>query len=198
LAERRIIAFWENQAGYIHERWGAGDWDVPVLDRIIQTYRPGSILDIGCGSGRLFGLYLQHGISNILGVDISEEALRLARERYPNVVTRLGRLEDTVRPTEAFDLMISNRVLQHVPTRSIAQVVQQLCSVGRLIYINELSASDNESEEFSMVRHDYERLFAANGWNVLERGTMEDQTYLLIQAPTRSDPSVAPTQAHGE
>ena len=41
----------------------------------------GAVLDLGCGSGRLFGSLLQRGVQRLVGVDGSPALLRRARER---------------------------------------------------------------------------------------------------------------------
>lgn len=185
----RLAGFWDRQAPAIHEQWGRGDWDYAVLGSILQAYRPASVLDIGCGSGRLFPLYNRHGVGRVLGIDLSETALAIARRDYPAVATQQGRIEDAGLPPEGFDLIVSNRVLQHVPRERIIELVERLCVAGRLVYLNELSSSDGLAEEFFMFRHDYQGLFGAHGWRVAEQGLIGRQTYLLLQAPGVTSPA---------
>jgi SAM-dependent methyltransferase len=182
-ADKRIAAFWERQASSIHEQWGRGDWDFELLGKIIQTHCVSSILDIGCGSGRLFPLYRRYGINRVLGIDISAEALAIARRDYPDVFAIQARIEEVALTNDSYDLIVSNRVLQHIPTTRINQVVKRLCTAGRLAYLNELSESDGLPQQFFMVRHDYETLFGVHGWQVIERGLLGNQTYLLFRAP---------------
>lgn len=58
----------------------------------------GAVLDLGCGSGRLFASLLQRGVSRVVGVDGSPALLRRARQRVaadPALATALdgGRLQ---------------------------------------------------------------------------------------------------------
>lgn len=178
---RRLAAFWERQAGVVHARWGRSREDNEVVGRILGTYRPASVLDIGCGTGRLFDVYRQCGVQDIMGVDISAAALEWAHREHPDVATVHLPLQQAafVRP---FDLIISNRVLQHIPRCDIGLVVEKLCTVGQFVYVNELSASDGVPEDCFMVKHDYETLFRAHGWQMSERGHIGRQTYLVFQA----------------
>lgn len=70
-----IKRFWENSAHSIHQEWGRDQTDYAVLATVISRYHVRSVLDAGCGSGRLFELYERCGITRIVGTDISETAL---------------------------------------------------------------------------------------------------------------------------
>jgi SAM-dependent methyltransferase len=174
-----ISSVWEQQAELIHRQWGHTTHDFAVISRLLAQHRPQTLLDVGCGSGRLFGLYLQHGVTKPVGLDISAQALTLANERYPAIQTIQGRVEDLNYPTGYFDLAVCNRVLQHVPPHAIDLVVGQLCAICRQLYINELSESDQLPEEFFMFRHDYPRIFAKFQRGIVEEGRIGKQTYQL-------------------
>jgi SAM-dependent methyltransferase len=181
---QRVVAnFWEEQAIVIHQQWGEDTHDFAVLSALFQQYgshdAPLSILDVGCGSGRLFGLYQTNGINDIVGLDISEKALALANERYPTVPTIQGKVEDLDFPAERFSLAICNRVLQHIPPNLIAAATGKLATICRMVYVNELSDSDQLREEFFMFRHDYPTLFAEHGLQLIASGTLGKQTYSL-------------------
>jgi len=135
--------FWEMYAEEIHEKWGRISNDYQVLSAIIDKYKPASILDVGCGSGRLFRLYQEKGISDVIGIDISEKALKLAKKDFPNVKTMKMRLEDMDFEHNRFDMAISNRTLQHIPRQNIDTVIKKICFCCKSVYINELTDSLN-------------------------------------------------------
>lgn len=54
----------------------------PVWEKALD-FAEGSLLDLGCGAGQLARLALDRGMKYQKGVDFSEEAVRLARERCP-------------------------------------------------------------------------------------------------------------------
>lgn len=182
---KRVVAdFWEEQASIIHEQWGADRHDFAVLQTILARYgaahQPVSVLDVGCGSGRLFGLYQASGVSNIVGLDISEKALALAAARYPTVPIIQGKVEDLDFPADHFSLTVCNRVLQHIAPNAIAGAVEKLCTISKLVYVNELTTTDGQREEFFMFRHDYPALFARQNCQVADRGIIGKQTYYLF------------------
>jgi 2-polyprenyl-3-methyl-5-hydroxy-6-metoxy-1,4-benzoquinol methylase len=78
-------------------------------------FRLRRLLDFGCGSGRLFPLYLENGIYETVGLDVSAKTLAMCRERYPSDSVRsvdgLSPADDSL---SAFDLIVCNRVLQHI------------------------------------------------------------------------------------
>lgn len=183
---RRVVAdFWEDQAAIIHAQWGEESHDFAVLNAIIaQSVQPQpapAILDVGCGSGRLFGLYRANGIADVVGLDIAEQALALANERYPDVPTQQGKVEDLDFPADRFTLAICNRVLQHIPPNAIQQAIGKLCTIAQMVYVNELTASDQLNEEFFMFRHAYPALFAQQGLRLAESGQIGQQTYYLFK-----------------
>jgi ubiquinone/menaquinone biosynthesis C-methylase UbiE len=96
-----------------------------VRDIESQLYRLKSrdaALEIGCGPGRLLRPLSRH-FREIHGVDISDEMVRLARERLrdvPNAHTHLGSgagLE--MFPDAKFDFVYSYAVFQHIPSREV-------------------------------------------------------------------------------
>lgn len=183
---KRIVAdFWEEQATIIHEQWGADRHDFEVLGHLFKAHlatdRPRSLLDVGCGSGRLFGLYQNNGIEDIVGLDISEKALALAIERYPTVTTIQGKVEDLNFPPKRFSIAICNRVLQHIPPNSIVGAIEKLSTICELVYVNELTESDQQREEFFMFRHDYPALFAQQNCQLVDSGIIGKQTYYLFR-----------------
>jgi SAM-dependent methyltransferase len=185
---KRVAAFWDRLAQPLDHQWGRGQWDFEVLGRIITDYHVRSVLDIGCGSGRLFPLFRQLAINPILGVDISPQALAIAGHNYPKIATQCARLQDLSLADDEFDLLVSNRVLQHIAPGEIGSVIAKLCKISPLIYLNELSASDQINESFWMFIHDFDRMMQEHGFVRAEQGRMGSQTYALFrrrQIPNR-------------
>ncbi len=79
-------------------------------------------LEIGCGPGRLMRP-LSRYFKEIHGVDVSDEMIRLARERLaqtPNAFVRHCSGSDLAMfPEDKFDFVYSYAVFQHIPSRDI-------------------------------------------------------------------------------
>ena len=174
--------YWEGRAVDIDEKWGQGEGDYPVLAEVIASVRPKSILDVGCGSGRLFPLYDQLHIPEVVGQDISEEALRIAAARHPfaNISSTSLDIFSLDYSVGHFDLIISNRVLQHVQPEAIWRVLAKLASLGKSLYLNELTDSDGLEETYYMFRHDYRALLERHGFAVVSSGSIGKQVWSLF------------------
>src|SRR3954470_3279254 len=79
-------------------------------------------LEIGCGPGRLLRPLSRH-FTEIHGVDVSDEMIRLARERLrdtPNAHPHHGSGADLrIFPDGKFDFVYSYAVFQHIPSRDV-------------------------------------------------------------------------------
>ena len=58
--------YWDLRANDIHESWGEDPFDYAILGDVINYIKPSCILDIGCGSGRLFNLYSRLKLTSYL------------------------------------------------------------------------------------------------------------------------------------
>jgi len=91
--------------------------------------RPGgSVLDLGCNSGRDTRQLLDLGY-RVTGLDVSEQALRLCREQCPEARTIKMSLLDLADLKEQFDGIWFTYVLVHVPFRLVPQALAALDSV---------------------------------------------------------------------
>ena len=92
-----------------------------------------TLLDVGCGSGTLLGLLKQRGF-RVTGVDLSEEAARVAQEENGvRVVT--GSLLQAAFSDESFDFVTLFHVMEHVPNprEVLAEAFRILRPRGALI-----------------------------------------------------------------
>ena len=81
-------------------------------ERFGKTARP-SLLDIGCGVGRLHPL-LAPIVGRLAGTDVSGEAIERARADNPGIEYRLGRDETLPFADAAFDVTTAVCVVHHV------------------------------------------------------------------------------------
>jgi SAM-dependent methyltransferase len=108
-----------------------------------------AILDLGCGSGRLFPAFLDGGATRIAGIDGSPALLERARariERDPRLraASEIGALElslgdvRTARAHDRFDLVVLAGVLSHLDgptdaTRALANARSHLADGGAVV-----------------------------------------------------------------
>src|SRR5205085_1480036 len=88
----------------------------------------GSVLDVGCNSGRDTRQLLDLGY-RVTGLDVSEQALRLYREQCPEARTIKMSLLDLADLKEQFDGIWFSYVLVHVPFKLVPNALAALDSV---------------------------------------------------------------------
>lgn len=102
----------------------ASGWDADMIrdDGIIDTILEGAcvapgkhILDVACGTGVLFGDYLKRGAASVTAVDISEEMVKIAREKYPGQVRVLQGDAETLDFERKFDCILVYNAFPHFP-----------------------------------------------------------------------------------
>ncbi len=70
------------------------------------------ILDLGCGTGWLAGILGHFGPTT--GVELSDEAMKIAAQKYPYVEYIATDFYEWDHPKEYFDIVISQEVIEHV------------------------------------------------------------------------------------
>jgi SAM-dependent methyltransferase len=167
---------WESQAPILHNRFGYLSHDFPVLGRVIDKTRARSVLEIGCGSGRLVPVYLTHDVQTIWLQDVSERALDLCRQRFfcqKHIRYYHGTVQSmqiSVQP----DLIVANRVLQHIlDDREIDKILNYLTSITRYFYVNEAGIEEAISINWRYLKgRDYVKIFRDLGCKLIEEDVL--------------------------
>lgn len=174
--------YWNYRARDIHETWGEGSVDFEVIRNVIKRINPTRVLDIGCGSGRCFPLYFQEGIVEIVGQEVSKDALQMCKKRFFTQQYTLVNeyIHELDYPDKYFDLVISTRVLAAVLPERIAETIKKLCKWSCFIYLNEMTDSDYVGPLNYWYKHDYYKLMIQNGFFLIEQGNIGEQTWVLF------------------
>jgi SAM-dependent methyltransferase len=100
------------------------EWTSRCLAR--EGYEPSSIVDYGCGTGTGTGhLLTSFPKATILGVDVSENSLNVARESHPServAFEHLGRFHYE----NQYDLVFCNGVFHHIHTDERADALMRI------------------------------------------------------------------------
>ncbi len=111
----------------------------PEIRKIAADVKEGaSVLDVGCGNGRLLEVFKDKKI-NYLGFDNSEELIKIAKNNYPTShflvadILNLEQVED-----KKFDYVFCLAVIQHIPSRelrleALRQMAKRLNENGNLV-----------------------------------------------------------------
>ena len=106
----------------------------------------GKILDVGCGNG-VDCMYVKNKGFKIVGVDMSEKMLDIARSKYPEIEFRLGDMRSLQFDQNEFDGIIASCSLIHIPKKDIPKTLGQFTRFlkhGGAIYIQLQSGTSEE------------------------------------------------------
>lgn len=115
---------------------GAGEWE--TLQALLPDLTGKRVLDLGCGYGWHCIYAAEHGAVSVLGVDLSEKMLAVARQKtqFPQVQYCCAAMEDVEAPEESFDLVLSSLALHYVPdfTPLARKIANFLSEGGQFIF----------------------------------------------------------------
>src|SRR4030042_3032670 len=97
------------------------------IKNALHPLRNEKILDAGCGTGYLLNFITSKTAVGI-GIDISEDAINTARNRYPHLIFKTGELTKLPFADNSFDKIICFNVIEHIgdQDKSIQELVRIL------------------------------------------------------------------------
>lgn len=103
---------------------------------LVQTYEPATVLDGGCGTGRLAIELARRGVE-VIGVDADPDMIEAARAKAPELTWLAVDLADLALPWRVDVVVLAGNVVPYVPaTRRpavVAACARHLVPGGRLI-----------------------------------------------------------------
>src|SRR5262249_12082791 len=132
-------------AGYSRlERFGAG-WQRAVEHADLMALLPGvegrRVLDLGCGTGQLARHLAEVGAAEVIGVDVSERMLEVARTEcaHPRVLYRRESVDALTFVPARFELVVSSLVLHYLDDYAglMRRIAQWLTPGGVVVYSTE-------------------------------------------------------------
>jgi SAM-dependent methyltransferase len=173
-----------NTKSYWDNRFVSGDWEQKsgrnqtqqfansqILELNIDRDFSGTILDFGCGLGDAFPIYrIAYPNAKLIGLDISEEAIKKCKETYGNLGEFICGDHLAV---PVVDIIIASNVFEHLSNDSeIAIELKKRCKILFIIvpYSEELSL-DNEhvnsynENSFNSFLNKTFKIFKSKGWS---------------------------------
>ena len=115
---------------------GAGEWK--TLRPMLPDFTGKRVLDLGCGYGWHAFYAAENGAEKVLGIDLSEKMLAVAREKntFPNVRFARGAMEDVRFPDGSFDAVLSSLALHYVKDYAelVSRVYRWLAPGGAFVF----------------------------------------------------------------
>ncbi len=158
--------------------------DVHGEATLVDAYEPVSVLDAGCGTGRV-AIELARRGRQVVGIDLDPAMLAVARQKAPELRWVQGDLADPSLPLEpVFDVVVlAGNVLIFVAPGTeaavIAHMARQLAPGGRLI-----AGYSLEPGRLTLAEHDAAAagagLLLEDRWATWDRGPFgPDDTYAV-------------------
>jgi SAM-dependent methyltransferase len=101
---------------------------VPIVDELVA---PGSVVDVGCGTGAWLAAWIDHGVADVIGIDgdhVPRSELALPADRFrPADLTRPPVLE------RSFDLALCLEVAEHLDPDDGDALVAYLVSLAPVV-----------------------------------------------------------------
>jgi 2-polyprenyl-3-methyl-5-hydroxy-6-metoxy-1,4-benzoquinol methylase len=122
-----------------HKNIKNGDRKIRKLKRILAPVlarAPGrSFLDIGCNTG--FGVEAARRLGHkATGIDLSGEAIEIARQLYPENVFVAGRAQDFAAGGAQYDAVLCREVIEHMTeVHSFMSALARLMKIGGVLWL---------------------------------------------------------------
>ncbi|MFW6458929.1 MAG: class I SAM-dependent methyltransferase [Halodesulfurarchaeum sp.] len=137
-----------------------------------------SILEVGCSSGRHLAHLLEHGYTDLTGIEVNEDAFDVMEEAYPQLASRGTFYLDTIEAViedfadDAFDAVFAVETLQHIHPES-AWIFDELVRIAEDLLLTVENEGDDEdrsaktvtyvSEDIPLYHRDWKQIFTDRG-----------------------------------
>lgn len=134
--------YWKKQFG----SYGKGvaetppDWQAGDLERVLSFCGgsiKGRVLDAGCGDG-FFASHLakMNGVTEVVGVDISDAAVKTASQKHPHLQFRQGELNALPMENDSIDCAAMSEVIEHlVDVDGVLDEIARVLKPGGILLI---------------------------------------------------------------
>ena len=109
---------------------------LPNLVRLLEIKRGDKILDVGCGTGFFAAEFSKAG-AEVVGVDIGEELIALAKKNNPKIDFRTASAEDLPFENKFFDKIVFVLSLQNMADmkKAVSEAARTLKSKGKMFFV---------------------------------------------------------------
>lgn len=129
------------------------DFQETMIDKTIRMLPEGShVIDLGCGDGRDTAYIRSKGV-DVVGIDLSENMVSVARIKYPDCAFLQMEMRETVFPEGTFDCVWASASMINLPKTALNTLEKEVCRVLTGEGIFAFSFKIGEKEGFE--EHDY-------------------------------------------
>jgi 2-polyprenyl-3-methyl-5-hydroxy-6-metoxy-1,4-benzoquinol methylase len=152
------------------EKYRQGDWNFAgsssgELSAVIRRYlRSGHLLMLGSGGATLLENFRDSEFDSVLGIDLSQEALRLAnRFASPKISFQYGDMR-TFQCPRSFDVILFSESLYYISVREARACLDRLSAhlTSRGVFVVTVAEPDRYSELLSMIPASFSVIESSN------------------------------------
>lgn len=150
---------------------------VPQISKsIVETFRPESVIDVGCGSGALLVALRKLGVRRLLGLDSADAGLDIARARGLDI-RKFDIIVERWSSKDRFDLVVSMETAEHLPEIAADRYVELLCSLAPVVIFTAAHPGQGGIGHLNEQPREYwTELFKAHGFRLDEKTAADWQT----------------------
>ena len=148
--EKAVLGQRSVESGHYDAEYFTGDWRAegntykletrrqiegknPFL--IKEVFQPTRVLDLGCGPGALMHFLWELGV-DVEGIDFAESSKQLATPEVRDRITVGSVTDATLKPANAYDLVISREVLEHLTVLQVKETVANMVRMtSKYVYV---------------------------------------------------------------
>jgi SAM-dependent methyltransferase len=134
-----------------------------VVPLLCEMFEPGSVVDVGCGTGEWLAAFQRQGVVDVQGLDgpwVDAAQLSVDANRF-----QAADLTEPPSLGRRFDLVTSFEVAEHLPERAAAPFVEYLASLGDVVAFSAAIPFQGGTSHLNEQWQDYwSELFAARGF----------------------------------
>lgn len=132
------------------------------------------ILEVGCNVGRNLAYLVDHGYTNVEGIEINPHAVELLRQTYPQLSTatiHMGPAEEVLPSLgdDNFDLVFTMAVIEHIHPSS-TRVFDDIVRVGKTV----LAIEPPGHASHRQYPHDVAQIFQSRGLRMVSSRSISD------------------------
>ena|SRR3990167_7700800 len=138
------------------------------IDCYLQKLEFNSVLEIGCGNGELTEIIFMSKPVAYIGIDLSEDRLKLHKVRFQRSVIQADITKDLAVNLPLADLVICSHTLLHIKPEHIKDVIKNMVAhaAKHIIFFETNPAKDLGEWEYYNFNHDYESICKELGYTV--------------------------------
>lgn len=142
-----------------------------MIDKIVEIYKPQSVLDLGCGTGKAIDYFLGKYIPTIFGVEGSQMAINSAS--HPELIKNFN-LNNELNLNKHFDIIFCFEFIEHIHPRCVHNLMKTFSNHSNVIVLTAALPGQGGLGHFNEQPPEYWiKIFSKYGYRFNEKNALE-------------------------